>query len=334
MSLSTLVKNSRQLLGGTLSSSRTAEHGPAANVSGECKKLMYCHVLAGDDAKPVSGSECARAWKQLQKSMALVPAGSVQLTSQPVGANDEELEADHAGGRHVQMVDVGGCYIDRLAVTCAEYSLFLRAGGYNDMSFWPNEIWPHVVQFVDQSGAPGPRDWRGGRWIRDQHDHPVTGICWYEANAYAQWIGKSLPTSAQWQRAGTWNVSQQGLQNSLKYPWGDVYEARHANLWPTGVGSTVAVNSHFDGCTPNGVFQLIGNTWEWTNDNFVCPGAQPMNAQEVAEIRGGAFDTYLPSQATCQFRSGQPKLYRGHNIGFRCCISINQIKRAPGKVMD
>jgi iron(II)-dependent oxidoreductase len=80
---------------------------------------------------------------------------------------------------------------------------------------------------------------------------------------------------------------------------------------------------------------LIGNTWEWTSD--AIDGCQDGDSHIVfespmAEIRGGAFDTYLETQATCQFRTGQPPLYRRPNIGFRCCISAQDLPCPPDPV--
>ncbi len=78
------------------------------------------------------------------------------------------------------------------------------------------------------------------------------------------------------------------------------------------------------------MYQLIGNVWEWTASNY-CGGSLP--PEEVPQtglklttalksIRGGAFDTYFDSQATCQFQSGENPLHRRNNIGFRCAVGI------------
>jgi iron(II)-dependent oxidoreductase len=80
------------------------------------------------------------------------------------------------------------------------------------------------------------------------------------------------------------------------------------------------------GNTPNGVRQLIGNVWEWVDAQFYPNSAEGVSVildEAMAEIRGAAFNTYFHSQATCQFRTGQPLLFRGSNVGFRCCISGN-----------
>ena len=89
---------------------------------------------------------------------------------------------------------VDGYYLDRYPVTNAQYHQFVRHGGYEQMAIWDPEIWPAVLDFVDTTGHAGPRFWRDGRYPRGEDHHPVVGVSWYEAAAYARWVGKRLPT--------------------------------------------------------------------------------------------------------------------------------------------
>jgi iron(II)-dependent oxidoreductase len=86
------------------------------------------------------------------------------------------------------------------------------------------------------------------------------------------------------------------------------------------------VNACPGGAAPNGVEQLIGNVWEWTSSDFVTTDdeGRPVIGGEMAlkSIRGGAFDTYFPWQATSQFRTGLAGLSRTHNVGFRCALDL------------
>jgi iron(II)-dependent oxidoreductase len=115
-----------------------------------------------------------------------------------------------------------------------------------------------------------------------------------------------------------------------KYPWGNSFDPKRANIWSSGKWDTVPVDAFFEGSTLNGIYQLVGNVWEWVGTLFECPdganGTRIFMEQPLAEIRGGAFDTYFASQATCQFRTGLPLLSRNRNVGFRCCTSVDSLK--------
>ena len=194
------------------------------------------------------------------------------------------------------------------------------------MAIWDADVWPAVLDFVDPTGHPGPRHWRRGRYPRGDDRHPVVGVSWYEAAAYARWVGKRLPTDAEWVKAGSWPVATGGdTLLARRFPWGDAMDRRRANLWGSGPGRPVDVNEFAEGTSVGGIEQLIGNVWEWTADHFLLDGtkhpAWPGEAR-MKSIRGGAFDTYLDSQATCQFQSGERALARKHNIGFRCAIGM------------
>lgn len=290
----------------------------------------YCLVLNGSQESAPDAVALAAAWKALEEDMALVPAGEICLTDSPAAG----FEANRAPGVPVcgAPVQIQAVYLDCFAVTHSDFASFTAAGGYERMELWPEELWPRLVQFVDQTGFSGPRFWTNGQPPRNRENHPVTGICWYEAQAFARWIGKRLPTSPEWERAGSWPSGVDGREAQVRYPWGNSFNPSHTNMWISGPGETVPVDEHQNGCTPNGIFQLIGNVWEWVDGQylpFVPEGFRVVVEQPLAEIRGGAFDTYFENQATCQFRTGQPFLFRESNVGFRCAVSADQLARPP-----
>lgn len=289
----------------------------------------YCRVLVSLGDMPFDELSIRCAWKALEYDMALVPGGEVCLISDVVicEGNGFELAADPD-----ELVMVESIYLDRDCVTNADFARFVQADGYSDPNHWPEEVLPNVLQFVDRTGQSGPSFWSNGEPPADVLDHPVVGISWYEANAYATWVGKRLPSTDEWQRAGTWPKGHSGDGSEQRYPWGNAFDPSKANIWASGAGGTLPVGDLETGNTPNGVRQLVGNVWEWVDAQFypACEsGVSVTLEQTMAEIRGGAFDTYFHSQATCQFRTGQPLLFRGSNVGFRCCVSVAGIPAAP-----
>jgi iron(II)-dependent oxidoreductase len=148
----------------------------------------------------------------------------------------------------------------------------------------------------------------------------VVGICYYEANAYARWTGFRLPTEEEWQVAATWRLRSLAHMPS-RFPWGDAVDTRYCNVWISGVSDTVDVAAYADGTPPNGVQQLIGNVWEWTSSDYNVTdagGRHIVGDMPLKSVRGGAYDTYLATQASGAFRTGLAVLVRMPNVGFRC----------------
>jgi len=250
----------------------------------------------------------------IDEAFALVPEGFVSL---PQTINDDP-------GTPELDFETEPFLLARCCVTNAQYQKFVDSGGYQDLSLWPEEIWPQMIEFHDQTGQPGPRFWHGGRHHRRLSDHPVVGICYFEAAAYAKWAGYRLPTEPEWQMAASWRI-RSSAQVMRRYPWGDALDTRKCNIWASGIGQTVPVHHYPEGAAPNGVLQLVGNVWEWTTTDFEMQhegDRQIVGDMLLKSIRGGAFDTYFPVQATSTFRTGLTALSRVYNVGFRCAIDL------------
>lgn len=261
------------------------------------------------------------AWKAIEHDMAYVPGGTVSLIGEYATSGDGgfSLVQQPIGDSETESV-----YIDRWCVTNADYKRFVDEGGYENVDLWPPQILPSVLQFTDTTGKPGPAFWTNGAPPKTKLAHPVVGISWYEANAYATWVGKRLPTSAEWQRAGSWGKSGSDSNVEARYPWGNSFDPRFANTWASGRHETVSIEEFPDGTTPNGVRQLIGNVWEWMNTQYLLAATEEITVHltdPMAEIRGGAFDSFFHSHTTCQSRSAQKLADRNRNVGFRCCFS-------------
>ncbi len=263
-----------------------------------------------------------RAQARLDEVMAIVPQGPVLLQPWNVDRETAEPTSD-------EVIEVEGYYLDRFPVTNRQFKAFVDADGYEQMSFWDEEIWPAVLEFVDQTGHPGPRFWKDGSYASGTADHPVVGVSWYEASAYARWVGKRLPTDPEWVKAGAWPVSRDGANPvQRRFPWGDSMDRTKAHLWAPDVAGTVPVDATPGGQSVGGIHQLIGNVWEWTASPFAAwdHAARFLHEKPLKSVRGGAFDTYFDCQASCQFQSGEDPLARKHNIGFRCAVGVCDVE--------
>ncbi|MEU8819581.1 ergothioneine biosynthesis protein EgtB [Actinoplanes sp. NPDC048796] len=227
----------------------------------------------------------------------LVPGGPFDM-----GTDTEAWALDNERPAH--RVDVPAYYIDRAAVTNAQYAAFIAAGGYDDPRWWSPAGWDHR----QAAGLTAPLHWRrdGDGWVATSFGRtapivagePVVHVCYHEAEAYAAWAGKRLPTEAEWEKAARYDPA---TGRSRRFPWGDeTPDNRHANLGQQHL-RPAAAGAFPDGASPLGVHQLIGDVWEWTSTDFAgYPGFAPFPYREYSEVffgpdyktlRGGSFGT-------------------------------------------
>ncbi len=310
----------RQAGDNTVKPARLADEPGPADL-GMARRLIsqerYGFVLLKQAIGQIADDDARAAWQALNAQMALIPAGNVPL-----------MLCDGS----FATADLQGFYLDRYAVTNRQFQRFVQSGAYDDLQIWPTEVWPSVARLTDRSGRPGPRDWENGKFPTGKAEHPVVGVCWYEAVAYARWVGKRLPTAAEWQKAGGWPEQLSG-GTCNRYPWGNMFEPAHTNLSASGVGQTTPVREYPSGATPNGIYQMTGNVWEWLEDpleTIPCQRGEYFQSwKPLRRIIGGAFNTYFPNEATCQFVTGQGELDRRENIGFRCALTLEQLRPLP-----
>lgn len=290
-------------------------------------------LLRPQIAANVKPEQLQTAMQCLDETMGIVPEGGVLLQSWRC-----LMQHDESHGQRERLVHVEPLYLDRYPVTNEQYHKFVESGGYENMSLWDPSIWPAVLDFVDRSGHPGPRYWQEGRYPAGLEDHPVVGVSWYEAAAFARWVGKRLPSDPEWVKAGCWPVLTQGTRPmQRRHPWGDTMDRERAHLWGSGSEGTVSVFELPEGVSVGGIYHLVGNVWEWTSSNYGAwdPAQHKLEtAAPMKSIRGGAFDTYFDTQAMCQFQSGENPINRKHNIGFRCALSMCDVVATDLDGMD
>ncbi len=226
--------------------------------------------------------------------MVYVAGGTFEM-----GRNDgDEYE------RPAHSVTVSSFYIDKYEVTREQYA-----------------------KFIEATNRLPPSTWVNGRYPPDEAQLPVVGVNWIEANAYAQWAGKRLPTEAEWEFAA------RGTDGRL-YPWGDEWRPDIVNAGKT-VRKFVEVGSHPENASPSGAYDMAGNAWEWTASTLAAyPGGaiSQQNAGDYKIIRGGSSPKN-PQEATVTFRGYV--LPRGENVddynstGFRCVISVSDASPPP-----
>jgi formylglycine-generating enzyme required for sulfatase activity len=287
----------------------------------------------------------------VKEGMSWIPSGSFLM-----GSEDFYPEE-----RPVRRVEAEGFWIDERPVTVAEFRRFVKATGYTtvaerplDLAHYPDAdpdaLVPGALVFRRASGPVDLRDYRrwwayvpGAAWDRPEGPgsdtytrarHPVTQVAFEDAQAYAAWAGKDLPTEAEWEYA-----ARGGLEGAA-YAWGDDAlpgDRAMANTWQ---GEFPWQNLRQDGYAgtspvgafpPNGygLFDMTGNVWEWTCEPFAAaPAASPCCAPDAGGdiprrvIKGGS---HLCAPNYClryrpAARQGEAVDTSTGHIGFRCVV--------------
>jgi gamma-glutamyl hercynylcysteine S-oxide synthase len=244
-------------------------------------RLMHAETLAYmlhrlPSERKIGGPE-RPAWKALRAKAHLVeiPAGTATLGL-------ERVEADGFGWDNefcAHEVEVNEFAIDNHNVTNHDFLRFIQAGGYENRSLWSEEAWAWKAK----EGVEHPMFWRreGNLWIyrtmfgeiRLPQEWPVY-VSHAEATAYAKWLGRKLPTEAQFHRAA---YGTPDGKKERRYPWGEEAPSATRGNFDFKTWDPAPVGLHPAGASAFGVHDLVGNGWEWTRTEFApFPGFTPM----------------------------------------------------------
>jgi eukaryotic-like serine/threonine-protein kinase len=234
-------------------------------------------------------------------AFALVPAGSAPegMVRIPAGR----------GGYDGPELELGAFWLGRHEVTNREFRRFVEAGGYRDRALWSEPIvddggrplsWDEAMaRFVDATGRPGPSTWRFGAPLEGQEEHPVAGLSWYEADAYARWTGGALPTLHHWFRAADQDTFSEILQRGNFSGRGTVPVGTNAALGPFGAHD-MAGNVFEWTSTADGIGQLYcaGGAWNEPSYTYGQPGAvSPLDRGPNRGLRLARYDGPVPDAA-------------------------------------
>lgn len=268
--------------------------------------------------------EAPTAFRRGVPGMATIPAGSFLI-----GTNDTTRAYDNERPQHE--VEIARFKIDLAPVSNGDFLEFMNDGGYERRELWSDDGW----QIAQNDELTRPGGWRArpdGGWDEEQFGRldpldprrPVIHVSYYEADAFARWAGKRLPTEFEWEKAAACDL-ERGV--ARLYPWGDTPPTdAHANLdqrtfGPAPIGAYPLGRSYF-GCE-----QMLGCAWEWTSSDFEpYPGFEAFPYPEYSEIhfgmgykvlRGGSW-AVRPIAIRNTFRNWDLPQRRQIFSGFRC----------------
>jgi serine/threonine-protein kinase len=182
----------------------------------------------------------------------------------------------------------------------------------NDFFLDINEVTnEEYLRFVKEKSHPPPTHWRNGQYRPGTSNLPVVNVSWSDAKAYAEWVGKRLPTEAEWEYAARGDAA-------LLYPWGNDASSVHANVKESGLREPAAAGSYPEGVSWCGAKDLAGNVSEWVADDWnPYPGSKIKSDPRLKIFRGGSFINSKDELIVTNRYFDSPTKKFPH-VGFRC----------------
>jgi iron(II)-dependent oxidoreductase len=260
------------------------------------------------------------------------PPAEIAVPSMRVTVGGTGASFEYDNERPPFEVDVAAFRVDRDLVTNAEFADFVAAGGYERREWWCDDGW----NWKEREGVRAPLGWSGPPWRERRffdegplrEDAPVTGVSWFEADAFARSKAKRLPTEVEWETAAAWDAA---ANRKRLYPWGDgAFTAQRANAACTK-WATTPVGSYPQGDSSFGLHDAAGNLWEWTSSTFAgYAGFIAHPYPDYSETwfdadhrvaRGGSWFT-APAILRASFRNFYRRNFRLGFLGIRCARDV------------
>lgn len=285
------------------------------------------------------------------ESMILIPEGKFLMGSKKEDIEkllelDKSIEVYRLNNEIPQReIFLNAYFIDKYPVTNAQFSQFIEANGYKQKVYWSEAGWQYNLDFNPLDGDEIDAILQGDK------DCPVVNVSWYEAEAFAHWAGKRLPTEAEWEKAA------RGTDGRI-YPWGNEFDKTRLNCAEAKIEKSTPVTKYPQGQSVYGCFDMAGNVWEWTADWYDsqyyrnAPDKNPQGPDDPEEkpysgrpeevgvsiyelkpslsktltackvIRGGSWNGSGIVHIRCANRDYDEPSFKSDIIGFRCAKSL------------
>jgi len=282
-------------------------------------------LRATGDGRPAAADEALRG-----NSVARRPSPVAHFSGGRITIGTDDRSAAYDNERPAHEIELPPFAIDAAPVSNSDYLAFMDAGGYARREWWSDAGWA----WLQESGAASPKHWfrEGNAWCTREMDRvsdldpnrPVVHVCYHEAEAFARFAGKRLPTETEWEVAAGWNPATGRIQ---RFPWGDdAATPSVANVDQLRFG-VAPIGSYDADWSPLGCYGMIGDVWEWTSSDFrPYPGYVTFPYAEYSEVffgneykvlRGGSWAT-RPGAIRNTFRNWDYPIRRQIFSGFRC----------------